>query len=57
MKKDKKPDTLAVINNYDNHTHIQTWRLYDRPGSEGRVGQSHFLGTPSTPLALYVINV
>ena len=36
MKKDKKPDTLAVINNYnynDRHKHIhtdrRTWRLYD----------------------------
>ena len=48
MKKDEKPDTLAVINNYyffDRHTHIhtdsQTWRLYERPGPEGRLGE-HF---------------
>ena len=43
MKNDTKPDTLAVINNYnfnDRHTHIRTWRLYDRPGPEGRVGEN-----------------
>ena len=43
MKKDEKPDTLAVIDDYnfhDRHTCIQTWRLYDRPGPEGRVGEN-----------------
>ena len=51
MKKDEKPDTLAVINNYnfcDNHTHIhtdrQTWQLYDRPGPEGQVGENPNIG-------------
>ena len=40
MKKDDKPDTLAVINNYnfyERHTHLRTWQLYNRP--EGRVGE------------------
>ena len=44
MKKDNHPDTLAVVDNYnyyDKETHTPTWRLYDRPGSEGQVGQNH----------------
>ena len=31
------------MNNYnfcDRHTDRQTWRLYDRPGPEGRVGEN-----------------
>ena len=43
MKKDVKPDTFAVINNYnfyDRHTDRRTWRLYDRPGPEDRVGEN-----------------
>ena len=43
MKKDKKPDTLAVIDNhkfYDRHTDRRTWRLYVRPNPEGRVGKN-----------------
>ena len=47
MKKDKKPDTMADIDNYnfydrqtDIHTDIRTWRLYDRPGPEGRVSEN-----------------
>ena len=46
MKKDEKPDILAVINNYnfyDRQTNRETnrriWRLYDQPGPEGRVGE------------------
>ena len=34
MKKDGKPDTLAVIDNYkfcDKHTYTRTWQLYDLP--------------------------
>ena len=34
MKKDDKPDTLAVIehyNFYDRHTDRRAWRIYDRP--------------------------
>ena len=40
MKKDEKPDSSAVIDNYnfyDRQTYIQTWQLYDRPGPEGQV--------------------
>ena len=43
-KKEKNPDTLAVINNYnfcDTHTDKRTWRLYDRPGPEGRVCENN----------------
>ena len=43
MKKDDKPDTLAVIDNYnfyDRHTYIRTWQLFDRPGPEGQVGEN-----------------
>ena len=42
MKKEDKPDTLAVIdiyNFYDTHTYTWTWQLYDRPGPEGQVGE------------------
>ena len=48
MKKYKKPDTLAVINNYnfcDIHTDRRTWLLYDQPGQEGRVGEKSFVST------------
>ena len=44
MKKDKKLDNLAIINNYnfyERHTYIRTWRLYDQPGPEGRVGEKN----------------
>ena len=37
-----KHDTLAIIDNhnfYDRHTYIRTWRLYDHPGPEGKVGE------------------
>ena len=33
-KERQKPDTFAVINNYnfyDRHTYIRTWQLYDQP--------------------------
>ena len=42
MKKGKKYDTLAVINNYncDTHKYTWTWRLYDRPGPDGRVREN-----------------
>ena len=43
MKKDQNSDGLAVINNYnfcDRHTDTRTWRLYDRPSPEGRVGEN-----------------
>ena len=45
MKKDGKPNTLAVIDNnnfYDTHTltHKRTWQLYDLPGPEGRVSEN-----------------
>ena len=50
MKKDKKPDTLADIDNYnfcdrhtDIHTDRRTWQLYDRPGPEDRVGENRFI--------------
>ena len=39
MYKDEKPDTLAVIDNYnfcDKHIYTRTWQLYDRPGPEGQ---------------------
>ena len=45
MMKDNKLDTFAVINNYnfsERHTHIRTWRLYDRPGPEGQFGENIF---------------
>ena len=45
-KKRKKTDTLVVIDNYhfydirtDRQTERQTWRLYDQPDPEGRVGE------------------
>ena len=48
MKKDEKPDILAVINNYnfyDRQTNRETnrriWRLYDQPGPEGPIGENH----------------
>ena len=43
MKKDKKPDKLVVINNYnycDIQTDRRTWPLYDQPGPEGRVREN-----------------
>ena len=39
-KQDQKHDTLDVIDNYnlyDTPTDTRTWRLYDRPGPDGRV--------------------
>ena len=42
-KRDRKHDTLVVIddyNFYDRHTERQKWRLYDRPGPEGVVGEN-----------------
>ena len=48
MKKDKKPETFAVIENYnfhDRHTDTQTDRLYFRPGPEGRIGENRVLVT------------
>ena len=48
MKKDEKSAALAVIDNYnfcDRHIHIHTdrraWRLYDRPGPDGRVREKY----------------
>ena len=46
MMKGKKPKTLGIINNYnfyDTHTYPRTWRLYDQPGPEGRVGENHMV--------------
>ena len=46
MKKDQNSDHLAIIDDYNfcdthtyTHTDRQTWRLYDRPGPEGQVGE------------------
>ena len=39
MKKDEKPDTLAIIHNH-NFCDKHTDRLYDQLGPEGRVGEN-----------------
>ena len=39
MEKDQKTNTTDNYNFYDRHTYIWTWRLYDRHGPEGRVGE------------------
>ena len=45
MKKDEKSDTLAVNDKTtfmtDRQTYIRIWRLYDRPGPEGRVCENN----------------
>ena len=46
MKKDKKPDTSAIIDNFnfcDIQTDTQTdgHGRHDRPSPEGRVGENH----------------
>ena len=49
MKKYKKSDTLDVIDNYnfcDIQTDRRTWRPYDRPGPEDRVGEKEHNGLP-----------
>ena len=48
MKKEKNPDTFAVINNYnfyDRHTDIPTQQIYDRPSPEGQVVEDFDCGT------------
>ena len=53
MKNDKKSNTLAIIDNYnfyDIHTDRRTWRHYDRPGPEGRVGENF-----STKYVIWII--
>ena len=43
MKKDEKPDTLAIIDHstfFDKHTDRRTCRPYDRPGPEGQVNEN-----------------
>ena len=40
VKKDQKPDTLAIIDSY-NFCDTWTWQLYDRPSPEGRVGENY----------------
>ena len=53
-ERQKKTDTLAVLDNYNfcnKHTYTRTWRLYDRPGPEGHVGENIIiLPNPQSPL-------